>query len=160
MTTRPNVRKAFQASGCLDDSSVQTKRSVQAEIERQDGRGIIIFFKNCYNTLCKKVGQSSLLHNKLLFGHVIFIHTHTHRALLWKHPCKYLPPCLLCCYSSHPRIVFFFFLTHSLVFVTHSLQWKPQLDLSLIPPFFLTFSSLPKEQLAILSHQHVLVCAL
>lgn len=85
----------------------------------------------------KKVGQSSLLHNKLLFGHVIFIHTHTHRALLWKHPCKYLPPCLLCCYSSHPRIVFFFsfFLTHSLVFVTHSLQWKPQLDLSLIPPF-------------------------
>ncbi len=36
-------------------------------------------------------------------------HTHTHAhtgALLWKHLCKYLPPCLLCCYSSHPRIVF------------------------------------------------------
>lgn len=38
VTTRPNVRKAFQASGCLDDSFVQTKRIVQAEMERQDGR--------------------------------------------------------------------------------------------------------------------------
>lgn len=37
-----------------------------------------------------------------------YTHTHTHRALLWKQPCKYLPPCLLCCYSSHPRIVSFF----------------------------------------------------
>ncbi len=36
------------------------------------------------------------------------IYPYTHRALLWKHPCKYLPPCLLCCYSSHPRIVSFF----------------------------------------------------
>lgn len=85
--------------------------------------------------MCKKVGQSSLLHNKLLFGHVIFIHTHT-QGIAMETSLQVLPPCLLCCYSSHPRIVFFFFLTHSLVFVTHSLQWKPHNSIGLLFPFF------------------------
>lgn len=87
------------------------------------------------------------------------IYPYTHRALLWKHPCKYLPPfCLLCCHGSHPRIVSLFFsLRPSLVFMTHNSQWKPQFSLSLIPLFPFTFFSAPKEQLAFLNHRCVFV---
>lgn len=86
-------------------------------------------------TFCTTAEQSSLLRYKQHCG--MWYLSIQHRALLWKHPCKYLPTCLLCCYSSHPRIVsFFFFLRPSLVFVTHNSQWKPQFSLSLIPLFF------------------------
>lgn len=111
--------------------------------------------KQQLQTLCDKVEQSSSLYYNQLCG-MWYLSIHTHRALLWKHCCKYLPPCLLCCYSSHPRIVSFF-LCPSLVFVTHNLQWKPQFSLSLIPLFSLAFFSVPKEQLASLNHQCVSV---
>lgn len=68
-----------------------------------------------------------------------YLSVHTQQALLWKHPFKYLPPCLLCFYSSHPRIVsFFFFLSlpvpPSCLWLT-TLQWKPQFSQSLVPLF-------------------------
>lgn len=41
----------------------------------------------------------------LLFKHFDMPYLFTHRGSPWKHHCNNLPPCLLCCHGSHPRIV-------------------------------------------------------
>lgn len=43
----------------------------------------------------------------LLFKHFDMPYLYTHRGSPWKHHCNNLPPCLLCCHGSHPRIVLF-----------------------------------------------------
>lgn len=76
------------------------------------------------------------------------IYPYTHRALLWKHPCKHLPPlsCLLCFHSSHPRIVFS---AHpSLVFVTHKLAMETTIQL-VLSDFPFTLFSVQEEQLSL-----------
>lgn len=77
-----------------------------------------------------------------------YTHTNTQGVSLWKHPCKYLPLCLLCFYSSHPRIVSFFLhvLPSCLWLTTRSGNHN---SVSLIPLFFpFAFFSVPKEQLS------------
>lgn len=73
------------------------------------------------------------------------IYAYTHRALLWKHPCKHLSPsCLLCFYSSHPRIVFF---CPSLPRVCDSQTCSGNHNsVFLLSAFPFTFVSLPEDQ--------------
>lgn len=78
---------------------------------------------------------------------MIFIHTHTGHCY-GNIPASICPPsCLLCYYSSHPRIVSFSAYP-SLVFVTHKLAVETTIQFVLPSAFPFTFFSVTEEQLS------------
>lgn len=90
----------------------------------------IFLFKSSFKLCATKQSRSAFTVLKLLWGTwYLFLHT---QGIAME---TFMPPCLLCCHRSHPRIVSLLVPSWRL-WLTHKLKWKPQCNLRLIRVFF------------------------